>query len=323
MEEVYNAILRGLRSLGFYGDSLEEDYLQSLLPHVRNLRQAYRNECVNIDYSNADVQAAYLIAYYPGHIEMTFSILMEIWQRLSFGPEVKACFFGGGPGPEVAALARLLAEQEGYLQVGALTADIYDACTEGWSQGRRITGQYVVPSLWPGQVDLRNGQLDLCERNSFQGFTKYLQNYDLIIFQNCLNELGLFDKDRHSHFIENVNFLLDNALPDSIVIFADLANYQTNVDTLEELRDTLQERGDLEEVFFVDRSTDEAALRIGPIPSVIEQNLLVSANLLRPRRKIKYRALAVSKAPQDDPLDDDDLLDDPFYCCSASPDDTF
>jgi len=291
MEEVYNAILQGLESLGFYEGS-RKGYLQSLQPHVHGLRLAYRNNHVSIDYSEAAKQAAYLIAYYPGHIEMTFSILMKIWQRLSFGPEVKACFFGGGPGPEVAALARLLAEQEGYLRVGALTADIFDIRAEGWLRGMNITAQHVLPRLWPGQVILRKGQLDLCGRDSFQRLRTHLQNYDLVVLQNCLNEL-----ERRSNFIENVSFLLGSVPQGSIVIFADLARYGVNAYSLDRIKEIVKERRDFEEVLCIDEST----IYVSPasIPLMITENLLLSASELhlRPRTNIRYAALVVSKVP--------------------------
>jgi len=79
MQKLYEAILKGLQESGrFYNARRQghfESYLASLQSFVKILRKAYRNNKVAVDYSRTEMQAAYLIAYYPHYVEMTLKIL--------------------------------------------------------------------------------------------------------------------------------------------------------------------------------------------------------------------------------------------------------
>jgi hypothetical protein len=77
MKDLYQFILKDLQVLSQIQKN-ERDfilYLQSLQNEVKNLRQSYRTNSVSVDYSRAEVQAAYLITYYPQYAEMTRHIL--------------------------------------------------------------------------------------------------------------------------------------------------------------------------------------------------------------------------------------------------------
>lgn len=60
---MYTHILDGLTN--FNQTNNLELYLQNLQPYVKRLRQNYCSNNVKVDYSNPNVQAAYLLAYYP------------------------------------------------------------------------------------------------------------------------------------------------------------------------------------------------------------------------------------------------------------------
>jgi hypothetical protein len=80
MKDLYQFILKDLQVLSQIQKN-ERDfilYLQSLQNEVKNLRQSYRTNSVSVDYSRAEVQAAYLITYYPQYAEMTRHILEKI-----------------------------------------------------------------------------------------------------------------------------------------------------------------------------------------------------------------------------------------------------
>ena len=80
MDKLYEYILEGLRNLSQTKQTENKfiAYLQSLQVEVKNLRQSYRNNSVSVNYSRVEVQAAYLITYYPQYAEMTRRILEQV-----------------------------------------------------------------------------------------------------------------------------------------------------------------------------------------------------------------------------------------------------
>jgi hypothetical protein len=79
MEKLYEYILEGLKNLpDFYNPNLHqtfESYLKSLQNAAKYLWKSYRSNTVKVDYSDPQVQAAYLIRYYPHYVQMTLEIL--------------------------------------------------------------------------------------------------------------------------------------------------------------------------------------------------------------------------------------------------------
>jgi len=147
MEQIYEYILDGLRNSREFQDTESEDtfenYLISLQSPVRKLRESYRTNHVVVDYSKAITQAAYLIAYYPHYAEMTLEVLRLLSSDLRFGQEVKACFFGAGPCPEVVGVVQFLVEHSP--QTRKLIANIYDIASDTWDLAREVTDKNVVP----------------------------------------------------------------------------------------------------------------------------------------------------------------------------------
>jgi hypothetical protein len=117
MKDLYQFILKDLQVLSQIQKN-ERDfilYLQSLQNEVKNLRQSYRTNSVSVDYSRAEVQAAYLITYYPQYAEMTRHILEKINTShhnlfLFEQKHLKVCLFGAGAAPEAIGLVSFLAE---------------------------------------------------------------------------------------------------------------------------------------------------------------------------------------------------------------------
>jgi len=290
MQKLYEAILKGLQeSGGFYNARRQghfESYLASLQSFVKRLRQAYRNNKVAVDYSSTEMQAAYLIAYYPHYVEMTLKILKLLSSYLKFNQEIKACFFGAGPCPEVAGLTQFLAEQ--FPKTERLVANVYDIASNTWTPSRNITHQYVIPHLWQGQVELNSYSLNLCARQSFQGIRSSLEGADLYIFQNCLNELGDTLPAQ-----ENVNFLFDTSSQGSIMIIADL-QYGQNRIFLQNLKEMINRKNDFE----VLNQGNLAFTSSLTVPQVVLENLLTGEDGLIPRSNIQFLFLAARKHKQ-------------------------
>lgn len=290
MKRLYEYILNGLKKSGdFYNADLQdtfENYLISLQSSVRELRRSYRTSCVVMDYSKPATQAAYLIAYYPHYAEMTLEILRLLSSELSFPQEAKACFFGAGPCPEVVGLVQFLVERS--QKTIRLIANVYDIAFDKWAFTRRITDRYIIPELWQGQGILSSNRLDLCLENSFQSIKSIIESCTLFIFQNCLNEVS-----KTPVVQKNIEFLLNNAPLESIVVIADLI-YDQNLNVVEDLKRKIESRNDFEIL-------QEGSLRVTsslPIPKTIRTNLLTGEDGLIPRSRINFVFLALRKGEQ-------------------------
>ncbi|MFP4101632.1 hypothetical protein [Coleofasciculus sp.] len=164
MKKLYEYILEGLKNLpDFYEASIHETfdrYLESLQEPARRLWESYRSNKVKIDYSDHDVQAAYLIRYYPHYVQMTLEILRLSPELFTFGHTINASFFGAGSCPEVAGLAQFLTEH--CQETKSVIVNIYDSASTIWKPSRTITKEFVLPRLWKGHISGKATKLDLC-----------------------------------------------------------------------------------------------------------------------------------------------------------------
>jgi hypothetical protein len=290
MKRIYEYILNGLRnSREFYDLSLQgtfEDYLLSLQTSVKELRKSYRTDLVSVDYSKPDIQAAYLIAYYPHYAEMALEIFRLLSSELDFGQEIEACFFGAGPCPEAVGLVQFLVEQSS--KTRKLMVNVYDIASETWTSTRRVTETFVIPKLWQGQFSISSRNLDFCVEKSFEPIKSTIKTCKLFVFQNCLNEIA------NTPLIqENIKFLFDSAPLGSMFIIADLL-YDQNFGIVEEIKRRVEARNDFEIL-------QEGNLMVTsslPIPQTIKVNVLTGEDGLIPRSKIRFMFLALRKDEQ-------------------------
>lgn len=287
MKRLYEYILNGIKSSRKFYDARRkgsfENYLISLQASVRELRRSYWSSSVTVDYSRPAIQAAYLIAYYPHYVEMSLEILRLLSSELSYNREVKTCFFGAGPCPEVTSLAQFLVERSPNTK--KITANVYDIASDTWTLSREITRKFIVPNLWQGKVTLNSQHLDFNQKKSFGIIQPCLESYNLFVFQNCLNEIV-----ERTVILENIEFLLDNVPSGSFVIFADLL-YTQNFIMFEAIGKMVNTRSDLE-------MCQQRTLRITPsltIPRVLAKNLLTGKHGLIPRSRINFMFLALRK----------------------------
>lgn len=296
IEEIYNYILEGLRnSPDFYNPNIHqtfERYLTSLQEPAKDLWRSYRSNQVKVNYSNPEIQAAYLIRYYPHYVQMTLEILRLFPELFTFGRQIKACFFGAGPCPEIAGLAQFLTEH--CQETESLIVHIYDIAAEAWKPSREITKNFVVPQLWQGQISGTVNNLDLCLANVFKAepIAKIISNCDIFIFQNCLNEIW-----NTSATQENINFLLDCAPLNSFIIINDLSSYEQNRQFIEDIAAIVTQRKDYQIIGQSKEITIRSSL---DIPLVITQNLLTREDGLIPRKQINFLFLAIRKVEYDD-----------------------
>jgi hypothetical protein len=294
MKDLYQFILKDLQVLSQIQKN-ERDfilYLQSLQNEVKNLRQSYRTNSVSVDYSRAEVQAAYLITYYPQYAEMTRHILEKINTShhnlfLFEQKHLKVCLFGAGAAPEAIGLVSFLAEY--YPKVQSLEITVYDIFSDTWKIGQNIT-KNIIPKLWQGQFSFSTEQINFCQAGSFISLENALASSQIFIFQNCLNELDNFDS-----FNLNIRYLLSQMPSNSLFVMGDLRIYSKIGQFQFQVKQLIQELDFDSQVLCVRHSEILDFITSITLPTIILQNLLTSNDGLIPRKKINCNFLSIYK----------------------------
>ncbi|MGG6269674.1 hypothetical protein ACQ4M3_30275 [Leptolyngbya sp. AN03gr2] len=287
MNDLYEYILESLRKLSKTQNNETQfnQFLRSLKPSVRSLRKAYADHQIIVDYSTLDIQAAYLIAYYPQYAEMTFRAL----ENFGFAQEIRdqgqltVCLFGSGPSPEIIGLLSYLNQT----QIQSVTIETFDIASDTWKLSRNITIEEIRPQIWKKDFSIHSHTLDFCKEHSFHSIQPIIAKSQLFIFQNCLNELF----NAKEVVKQNIEFLLESMPDSSMLIIADQGEYQEVVramNGIENLISMLNLRHEYES-FSIERLEGETAhfstqLKL---PQTIKTHLLTGSDGLIPRKKVR------------------------------------
>ncbi len=287
MNSIYELILNGIASrIGIVDENEFINYLVSLQGFVRELRRSYQTGRVRVDYSDFHVQAAYLITYFPQYVEMMLYVLREIDQAevfQSFGqqPTIQGCFLGSGPFPESAGLGIYLAEN--FPDCQGLKLMSCDVRASLWEPSRKIAVDQVLPNFFNGQISAFSEELNMLENNSLVRISGYLQNCNLVVFQNCLNELdGNLDT-----FIGNMDYILSKMPPNSLLVLADLGQYSSVVGLMNRVRESINQ---LERVDII-QDSERKFKSVIELPALITDHVLTGEDGLMPRKNIYTRYL--------------------------------
>jgi len=281
MDNIYNLILNGLySSYNLKSEREKINFLNSLQPYVTSLRSSFRNRQIDVDYRDKNLQAAYLIAYYPSYVEMTYEVLNRHGKDVLCAQNniLNVCLFGAGAAPEAIAIINFI--NENALEIEELNIYAYDIFASTWNFSINLAKKFIIPHLWQSKnFNINIFDLDLCEPDSLKNINQQIKNSNLFIFQNCLNELN-----KQDIAIANINYLVENIPRASRLIIADLVydsvtNIKLHIEKkLEELSYNLDFRSNIKE---------EIRLQI-PLPNAIRQHLLISVNGLIPRTKVRF-----------------------------------
>lgn len=169
-------------------------YLRSLSSMIPAVRNAYRVEGarVDLDYSDPDTQAAYLLAFFPDYARRLNYILQN--EELANGLAhlrarrvIRVCSFAAGPCPEIAALCALaVTGRFPWSEIEVVAFDI-DSC---WTFGRNIVKKFVARALNPDiTIGIKHISFDLNSDSLNAKTTELCESADLFVFQNFLNEI--------------------------------------------------------------------------------------------------------------------------------------
>lgn len=291
MNLIYDILLQGIRShIKITNEKSFIDYLQSLKPFVCNLRRSYQTHCVQVDYSDFRTQSAYLITYFPQYVEMTLYVLRELDRAKlaqSFGQRstIQGCFFGSGPFPEAVGLGIYLRENFPECQnLRLLSCDIMATL---WEPSRNISISRVLPKFFRGGIHSSAHNFDMLSNDSLHIISDYLCKSNLVVFQNCLNELD----GKLSIFIENMDYILSQIPSSSLLILADLGQYAIVSSLMQQVRDNIHQLNSVEII----QEGEKRFRSMIDLPGYVSKYVLTGESGLMPRKNIYTRYLVARK----------------------------
>lgn len=263
-------------------DGALAEHLATVVPALHELRLGYRTagRQVRLNYTR-ELTEAYLLAYYPHYVRMAEASLRVIGPEFFDRSALRVCLVGAGPAPEAVAVGHRLQADAGASSQLELT--VVDRANDGWTWARVVSVESVLAHYWQGQVSVRPITADLREPEIIDQISGVAADTDLVIFQNCLNEIG----DDSTHLHAGVRALV-GALPSgAVVVMSDLDNYPGGREALALVVASL---GDTVE--WLRRADERLVLQPAmPVPEVLAQHLFVRGEFPR-SNPFLWRSLA-------------------------------
>jgi len=290
VNEIYRRILEALLEANNRNTPEEQaDYLRSLKPAARALWQAYQQQAgINADaqYDEPAVQAAYMLRYFPSYSQLVFQSLNTIGNVASFNEEhARVAFFGPGPAPELLGVLQSLRQRLPH-QI-PITATLFDRASNAWQPSRQINVERLLPLIWNGDlITIQERELDFSHAAASQDVTvrEVLANADLVIFQNCVNEIPQASQAAfHANAIEFHRLMR----PGSVMLFVERRGYVGTLTLLASIRATA-----IQQQLCSVTMSDEAVLNCRPInavaPPLLTTHLLVRRDVFLPITPDEY-----------------------------------
>lgn len=285
------------------------NYLQSLKPAAKRLWQAYRSQAIAIDYSEPKIQEAYLLRYFVPYSCLLSAVLKKLDSQgnaiSSKGGLLSACFFGCGPGPELAGLIRHLKQKSD--RPAMLIARMFDVASVSWEHGRKIIENSIFENEWDAAlIESEAVTADISAEallaNS-KNVRSSVEEADLIVFQNCLNELNT---ERKLVTATNLRAVISAAKSNATIVLIERDGYTEAKNMLLNLFQWANQATGLTTVGEL-TSTTKLGCRgiLDQIPSVVTEHLFVRRrghSPIQPNEKglllaadIKFIWLVISK----------------------------
>lgn len=282
--DIYTVITDGIRQQLPAHKAIEK-HLEDLQTKVKGLRRAYFSVPVNVEYSNIDIQAAYLLTYFPHYYQLIYSILNEkcpeIFSRKS---KVSLVFVGGGPGSEVYGVLRFIANN--CPSVDKVEVYIMDINGTTWAYSHNILRDHILRDISGNYaLTLTAHDLDITSGNDTQRFEEIFSICDLLVVQNCLNEIA---ESSNLRLIQNFERIFGLLKPGAHLLLCDLTSGARPI--LRKLENYLANRFELGALFTtLGNPSPTSIVSVHHRPSeLVSKYLLNGSDGLIPRKYIKY-----------------------------------
>lgn len=291
---VYNHIVKAIDDLN--DEPLEiRAYLQSIKPDVRLLRASYRRPPpVYVNYALQSIQSAYLITYLPHYYQLIYKILLEQeLQIMKSKTEFHAVFIGGGPGSEAYGTVKYILDY--CPNIKKISIDILDINASTWNYSHSALSGFLLPELnryKEVSVVVNSCQFNLVDENSISSNTSIFEKADLVVIQNCINEITQTDYNTLEKNVRNVFKSLSDF---SSLLMVDLTtSVRSEIAHIEQAIES--DFQDLKKTTTSGNRSASAMTSINSRPSqIIRENLLDFTDGLIPRKNLKYDFSLLSK----------------------------
>ncbi len=287
MIELYDMLIDGISKQLKLDTNYElPKYLNQIKSTVRDLRLCYRNFPVSVPYHREEYQTAYLLTYFPHYVQLINKILTEDCYDTFKGKEsLKLTFFGGGPGPEI--LGTMLFIKEHYPQVKSVDINLFDINASAWDYSHRILCDNVLSELGLN-FNFSKSDLDFTKGPMPETMASKLTNSDLVVFQNCLNEISVSSQRSVKELISQV---FDKLNKGCTFIIADLAsNYPEVIRLITEIENiaSYNYSVDIHRSIAKNNGVHSMVSLFYPPTRFVIDNLLTGESGLIPRKNLKY-----------------------------------
>jgi hypothetical protein len=291
---VYNHIVKAIDDLNDKPLDIKE-YLQSLKRDVRQLRASYRKPPpVYVNYALQNIQSAYLITYFPHYYQLIYKILLEQdLQIMKSKTDYSAIFIGGGPGSEAYGTIKYILDY--CPNIKNITIDILDINATTWNYSHAALSGFLLPELNRyNQVSVKwnSHQFNLVDVNSIKSNTSLFENADIVVIQNCINEIASSEYKILEKNILNVFKLLPDL---SSLLMIDLTtSVRSKIAHLEQIIENSFSNISKKSTSGNRSASAMTSINFRPSPIIIE-NLLDYTDGLIPRKNLQYDFSLLSK----------------------------
>lgn len=290
--DVYSSILEGINAKGNLAVT-PDVHLQSLKPHVRFLRKAYFGRPVIVPYEKKAIQEAYLITYFPHYYQLIYKIFLEEVPDFFKGKKsVSVSFIGGGPGSEIYGLVRYIANNAKHIK--QIKINLFDLNAITWRHSHEIIDYGLLKKTLSADVELiwNSYPLDITNKESVFGYEKQLAASDLVLIQNCLNEIA---PDLVSQTNKNVVQIFEWLHPKALLLLADMTSGARDVLKIIEKSIVSAYKPSFHKT-TLNHTVSGTMISTHHVPPFqIQKHLLTGEDGLIPRKYVKYDFTILSK----------------------------
>jgi molecular chaperone DnaK (HSP70) len=290
MRDIYTVLLEGIQKVEDVDSNSLPARLQELKPFVRQLRHAYMRPPVTVDYSNQQIQAAYLIAYFPHYYQLIYSILLEDRQDLfSDLKKIKIAYFGGGPGPEIFGTIKFILSNRSNIE--KIEIVLLDKYASSWEYSHTILLNHLIPEINDRAIAISFEaiNLDFTEREHLNENQTKFENANFVVFQNCINEIPQPKVINAVANIIEISSALNNSAAFLISDLTGGSQFVRNI--VNSIQNGIsQSKRKVEIAHNVNSSKAYETMQSlhYRIPEIIQSNLLCGLDGLIPRKWLKY-----------------------------------
>lgn len=191
----------------------KKKFLKRLSSEFIQLRDSYRGNYRKLDYSDVNVQYAYLLGYFPIYTEFLSRVLKNVQDSFDFSDVNDLILCGGGPCPEIISLINYF--NKANIQQNQINISVIDNCPDNWESSMRIVSRYIR-----SKHSISINQHIFLDDYTREGFRLgyYQSTPKLLVFQNTLSEVL---QNNYDSILINIIQALKDLPEDSFLIVID------------------------------------------------------------------------------------------------------